>query len=35
VVISVSTERFDSAKRILQIDAAVNRLVNRALCHTR
>ncbi|WP_327107474.1 serine hydrolase domain-containing protein [Nonomuraea glycinis] len=35
VVISVSTERFDSAKRILQIDAAVNRLVNRALCDTR
>ncbi|MBE1582203.1 serine hydrolase domain-containing protein [Nonomuraea angiospora] len=35
VVISVSTERFDSAKRALQIEAAVDRLVNRALCNTR
>ncbi|GAA5051438.1 D-alanyl-D-alanine carboxypeptidase [Thermocatellispora tengchongensis] len=32
VVISVSTERFDSAKRALQIEDAVDRLVNRALC---
>jgi D-alanyl-D-alanine carboxypeptidase len=35
IVISVSTERFDSAKRALQLEAAVDRMVNRALCNAR
>ncbi len=35
IVVSVSTERFDSAKRVLQLEAAVDRLVSRALCDAR
>ncbi|MEV0167691.1 serine hydrolase domain-containing protein [Nonomuraea fuscirosea] len=32
IVVSVSTERFDSTERALRLEAAVDRLVDRALC---